>query len=106
MEKLAENKSDRISEILAELRSRETYMANFLLLRTYTAGAKYFADDAVSELCDKTWRFQCGYSGKDYCVAIQLIETVFPLCFEENREKLEEAILDYTTDYERSSHWV
>ena len=40
MEKLAENKSERLNKILVELRSRETYTANFLLLRTYTAGAK------------------------------------------------------------------
>ena len=101
--KLAESKSGRIAEILAELRSRETYLANFILLRTYTAGAKYFADDAVSELCNKTWRFECGYSDSQYWIAIQLIEAVTPLCSDGNRAKLEEAILDYTTDYERSS---
>ena len=101
LEKLAKNKSDCIAETLVELQSRETNMANFLLLRAYTAGAAHFADDAVFELCNKTWRFQCGYSGNDYCVAIQLIEAVTPLCSEENRAKLEEAILDYTADYER-----
>lgn len=100
LEKLAESKSDRIVEILADLRSRETYMANFLLLRSYIAGAKYFADDAVSELCNKTWRFECGYSDSRYWIAIQLIEAVTPLCSDENRAKLEEAILGYTTDYE------
>ncbi|MCE2434680.1 MAG: hypothetical protein J4F29_17415 [Candidatus Latescibacteria bacterium] len=100
--KLAESTSDRIVEILAELRSRETYMGNFLLLRAYTAGAKHFADDAVSELCNKTWRFECGYSDSLYWIAIQLIKAVTPLCSDGNRAKLEEAILDYTTDYERS----
>ena len=102
VEKLAEKKSDRIAKILAKLRIRETYMANFLLLRAYTASAKHFANDAISELCDKSWRFECGYSGRDHCVAIQLIEAVTPHCSEENRAKFEEAILDYTTDYERS----
>lgn len=102
VEKLAENKSGRIAEILAELWSRETYLANFLLLRVYTAGAKHFADDAVSELCNKTWRFECGYSDSRYWIAIQLIKAVTPLCSDRNRTKLEEAILDYTTDYERS----
>lgn len=103
VEKLAENKSGRIAEILADLRSRETYLANFLLLRAYTAGATHFADDAVSELCKKTWRSECGYSDSPYWIAIQLIEAITPLCSDENRAKLEEAILDYTTDYERSS---
>ena len=102
LEKLAESKSDRIIKILEGLQSRETNMANFLLLRSYTAGAKYFADDAVSELCNKTWRFECGYPDSPYWIATQLIEAVTPLCSDENRAKLEEAILDYTTDYERA----
>ena len=100
VEKLAEKKSDRIAEILIKLRIRETYMANFLLLRAYTAGATHFADDAVSELSDKTWRFRCGYSDSPYWIAIQLIEAVAPLCSNENRTKLEKAILDYTSYYE------
>ena len=102
MEKLSKNKSDRLTEIFADLRNRETYMANFLLLRIYTAGAKHFADDAVSELCNKTWRFRCGYSNSPYWIAIQLIKAVAPLCSDENRAKLENAILDYTPYYERS----
>ena len=100
VEKLAEKRSDRIVEILEELRSRQTYMANFLLLRAYTAGAKHFADDAVSELCDKTWRFRCGYSDSPYWIAIQLIKVIAPLCSDENRAKLEKAILDYTPYHE------
>ena len=100
VEKLAEKKSDRIAEILEKLRVRETYMANYLLLRAYTAGGKYFADDAVSELCDKNWRFRCGYSDSPYWIAIQLIEAVTPLCSEDNRAKLEKAIWDYTPYYE------
>ena len=103
VEKLAENKSGRIAKILAELRSRETDLANFLLLRAYTAGAKHFADDAVSELCNKTWRFECGYSDSPYWIASQLIKAITPLCSDENRAKLEEIILDYAPDYERSS---
>ena len=38
VEKLAETRSDSIGKILAELRSRDTYLANFLLLRAYTVG--------------------------------------------------------------------
>ena len=103
VEKLAKNKSDCIAEILADLQSRETYLANFLLLRAYTASARHFADEAVSELCNKTWRFKCGYSDSRYWIAIQLIKAVTPLCSDENRAKLEEIILDYAPDYERSS---
>ena len=103
VEKLAERKSERIAKILEDLQRRDTDIANFLLLRAYRAGAKHFADDAVSELCDKTWRFQCRYSSSPRWVAVQLIEAVTPFCSDENRAKLEEVILDYTPDYERTS---
>ena len=102
VEKLAETKADSIEDILAELRSRDTYMANFLLLRAYAAGAKHFADNAVSELCDNTWRFNCGYSDSPYWAATQLIEAVIPLCSDENRVRLEQAILTYASPYERT----
>ena len=102
LEKLAESNAESITEILAELQSRDTYMANYLLLRAYTAGAKHFADNAVSELCDKTWRFHCGYSDSPYWIAIQLIEAIAPLCSDENRARLENTILDYVPHYERT----
>ena len=102
LEKLAESKAESIDEILAELKSRETYMANYLLLRAYTAGAKHFANDAVLDLCANTWRFKCGYSDSTYWIAIQLIKAVVPLCSDENRAKLENTILDYAPHYERT----
>ena len=100
VEKLAETKADSIEGILAELRSRDTYMANLILLRAYTAGAKHFADNAVSELCDNVWRFNCGYSDSPCWVATQLITAVSPLCSDENRARLEQVILTYTSPYE------
>ena len=102
LEKLTEMELDGIGDILTELQSRDTYMANYLLLRTYTAGARHFADNAVSELCDKTWRFHCGYSNSPYWIAIQLIEAIAPLCSDENRARLENIILDYVPHYERT----
>ena len=82
-------------EFLLSCAVRDTHMANYLLLRAYTAGAKHFADDAVSELCDKPWRFECGYADSTYWIAIQLIEAVVPLCSDENRVRLENTILEY-----------
>ena len=102
VEKLAETRSDSIDKILEELRSRDTYLANFLLLRAYTVGAEHFANDAVSDLCDKTWRFQCGYTDNSYWIAMQLIEATTPLCSGENCTKLEKAILDYIPPWERT----
>ena len=103
VEKLAEEKSDSITGILAELLSRDTYMANFLLLRAYTAGASYFANDAVAELCDKTWRLECGYSDSPHWIAIQLIKAIAPLCSNGNLAMLEKAILSYNPNYKISA---
>ena len=107
-EKLAEVRSAGIAHILTELRGYKTQTANFILLRAYRAGARHFADEAVSELCANTWRFQCGYSDSPYWVATQLIEAVAPLCSDEMRTRLEHAILNYTPTYERSQsgYWL
>ena len=102
VENLAETKSDSIAEILAEIKSHDTYLANYLLQHAYIAGAVHFADDAVSDLCDQPWRFECGYSDSFYWFAIKLIKEITPLCTDENRARLEKAILNYTTNYEQT----
>ena len=102
VEKFAATKSKGIDGILSELRSRETLLANHFLLRAYTSGAEHLADDAVTELCKSPWRFECGYSGALYWLANQLIEAITPHCSDENRVRLEQAILNYIPDNERS----
>ena len=102
LERLAERGPDNIRDVIEQLRTHDTYMANFFLLRTYTAGAKYFADEAAVELCDKPWRFNCGYSDTSYWVAMELIEAIAPVCSDNNRIRLEKTILDYVPKFERS----
>lgn len=102
LEKLAENNAGNIANIIEGLRRHETYMANFFLLRTYTAGARHFADEAAVELCDKPWRFNCGYSDSSYWVAMQLIKAIAPVCSDDNRIRLEKSILHYVPKFERS----
>ena len=103
LQKLAKNNSDCVGNILSELREHDTYIANLFLLQVYTAGAEHFADIAVSELCDNTWRFDCGYSDSPNWIAVQLIKEIAPRCSENNRIKLEMAILNYAPDYERKA---
>ena len=101
--KLAETEPDGITWIFAELRARDTYLSNYLLLQAYAAGAKHFADDAVSELCNKPWRFQCGYSDNPLLDSDSIDKSRCATLFRcENRARLEGAILDYTPDYERA----
>lgn len=102
LEALAKEEPETLDDDVAALRRRETYIANFLLLSLFKAGAAHFADRAVDLLYDQPWRFHCGFSDSAYWVAIQLIRAVVPLCSAESRVKLEKAILSYSPDYERT----
>lgn len=103
LEKLVKTTPGNLRNVVAELRRRDTYIANFLLLRLYTAGAEHFADEAVSALCREPWRFDCGFSDSSYWVAVQLIGAVASRCSPDNRAKLEVTILGYSPDYERTT---
>ncbi|WNV04263.1 hypothetical protein RP726_17920 [Candidatus Methylospira mobilis] len=100
---LAQQAPDKLSDVVAGLRQHESYIANYLLLSLYAAGAVHFADEAAGLLSSESWRFDCGYSDSPYWVAMQTIRAVFPLCLPENRKKLEEAIVNYRPESERKA---
>ncbi len=102
LERLAKDEPDSLAGTIGELHKRDTYIANYLLLRLFAAGAPHFADEAVSLLCGETWRFYCGYSDSSYWVAKQLIEAIVPICSTGKRGELEAAILAYSPAFERS----
>ncbi len=95
LENLAKNKPNRIRSILNELRQHETHLASYLLLKAYTDGADHFADEAVLDVCDNTWRFECENADK-------LMAAIFPVCSDKNRLKLESTILNYLPDREKT----
>jgi hypothetical protein len=103
LETIAKAESTKLLAVVAELQKRDTYIANYFLLKTYTAGAIHFANDAAALLCDQPWRFYCGYSDSKYWVAMDAVRAIVPHCSKENQAKLETAILNYLSDYERSS---
>ena len=88
--------------VLGELRRRETYAANLLLLNLYAGGAVRYADDAVAAFCEEPWRFECGFSDSPHWCAREAIAAVMPHCTVEARERIECAILDYVPPYERT----
>ena len=92
-----------LSKAIADLRRRDTHIANHLLLALYGGGAARYADEAVSLLCDEPWRFQCGFSGNRYWCTMEAIRAVFPHCTAGNRNKLEAAILCYVDPYESTT---
>ena len=91
-----------LRSVIHELRQRDTYTANHLLLGLYGAAAETAADQAVGTLCDEPWRFECGYADSDHWSATELICAVAPRCTDGNRERLENVILDYVHPFERS----
>ena len=99
---LARASNTDLSNVIADLRRRDSHIANHLLLAIYRGGATHYADEAASLLCDEPWRFQCGFFANRYWCAMEAIRAVFPHCTVGNRNKLEAAILCYVDPYERT----
>ena len=101
---LARKDSADMQEVIADLRRRDTHIANHLLLALYSGGAERYADETSMMLCGEPWRFQCGFSDNQYSCACETIRAVWEHCTGENRKKLETAILQYVPPYERTSY--
>ena len=99
---LARKSTTDLRDVIADLRRRDTHVANHLLLTLYTGGAARHADEAAALLCEEPWRFQCGFSGSRHWCAMEAIRAVIPHCIAENRERLETVILRYVHPYERT----
>ena len=93
-----------LSDAVVELRRRDTYTANILLLALYAGGCERYAREAAALFCDEPWRFECGYSDNRQWCAIEAIQAIFAHCSPEIRERLESVILGYFPPYERTKH--
>ena len=99
---LARKSTTDLRDVIADLRRRDTHVANHLLLALYTGGAARHADEAAALLCEEPWRFQCGFSDSPHWCAMEAIRAVVLHCTAENRERLETVILRYIHPYERT----
>ena len=99
---LAREGATDLRDVIADLRRRDTHVANHLLLALYTGGAARYADEAAALLCGEPWRFQCGFSDSPHWCAMEAIRAVVPHCTTENRGRLERVILHYVHPYERT----
>ncbi len=91
-----------LGDVIADLRRRDTYTANFLLLSLYRDADLRYADEAIALLCDEPWRFDCGFDDSSNWCAMETIRAVVPHCAMENRERIEAVILDYVPPHERT----
>ncbi len=99
---LAREGATDLRDEIADLRRRDTHVANHLLLALYTGGAARYADEAAALLCDEPWRFECGLSENPHWCAMEAVRAVVPHCTADNRERLERVILHYVHPYERT----
>jgi hypothetical protein len=98
----AKSAPGRLKGAISELRKRNSYVSNALLLNIYAAAPQVFAEEAASTLVAEPWRFHCGFSDSPYWTAMQLITQICPFLSPETREQLEAVILDYSGDYEHT----
>ena len=99
---LAREGATDLRDVIADLRRRDTHVANHLLLALYAGGAARYADKAATLLCDEPWRFECGLGENPHWCAMEAIRAVAPHCTAENRGRLERVILRYVHPYERT----
>ena len=101
--KVVATDSERAEPFLEELRSSRLHLANWLLLSAYTAGGRDLANRAARELCANPWRFECATVSNPYWTAKQLVAAIAPGCSASLLDDLERTILEYRSDYEKSS---
>ena len=100
---LASEDDAGLPKLITDLRRRDTYVANYLLLALYRGAPDRYADEAIALLCDEPWRFECGYSDSPRWCAVQTICLASSKCTAENRSRLEASILAYFSEYERTT---
>ena len=93
---------ERCDEVLAELRTRDTHVANHLLLAFYRGAPDRLAGHAVAAFSAEPWRFDCGFSSNVNWCAMETISAAAPHLPRKSLSLLEGAILGYVPKVEAS----
>lgn len=85
----------------------------FLLVCAYAANGKRFANEAIHYLCEQPIRLETGYSSgagnvhaAPYWATRQLLLATVPYCSSQSLEILEQIILNYYPDWEKSYEYI
>lgn len=103
LSKLAERDLDILAAVIKQLKCSSFELAQYLLIRIYTAGKERFANEAIDYLCEQPSRLKASYSYDRYWAARKLLEAVTPYCSCEKLEQLEAMLLDYYPDWEKGT---
>ena len=95
-----------LREWVGMLASRETHVANYLLLAIYRGGGARYADKAALAFCKNPWRFHCGYSDSPYWCATETLKAIVPHCQADNLAALEGVILSYEDAFEQTKDGI
>ena len=99
---LATNDSEAFAIVAKQLSTVNFETVQYLLIRAYATNGARFADEAAEYLCNRPARLRTGYGDNSYWATRQLLEAITPHCSAEWLAKLEEAILNYYPEWERS----
>ena len=99
---LATGDSEAFVRVAIQLSMENFETVQYLLIRGYTANGARFADEAAEYICTRPTRLRTGYGDNLYWATRQLLEAITPHCSAEWLAGLEEAILNYYPEWERS----
>lgn len=103
LQALARDDPERFQGASQQLRGTAWESAQYLLVRGYTANGVRFADEAADYLSENPARLHTGYNNSSHWAARELIEAVSPRCSTARLAALEQMILHYVTEWERSA---
>ena len=99
---LAVNKPEFFEYIVEQLKNLNFKTVQYLLIRAYATNGERFAADATDYLCAQITRFETGYIGSSHWATRQLLESITPYCSDTQLSRLESAILNYYSEWEKS----
>lgn len=103
LKQMSLERPEEFRQIINKYKNYNFYTIQYLIIRGYTGNGKTFADDAVDYLLSDYNRFKTGYINNGYWATRMLIEEITPFCSKDKLEELEEAIMNYYPDWEKTA---
>ncbi|NHQ60428.1 hypothetical protein G9409_07460 [Chlorobium sp. BLA1] len=103
IEQIGSTNPESLRPLITSLSQSRLYVANNFLLTALLAAPKIFAEEAMNLLADEPERFHCGFSNNPILATRTLVEKCSTYCSEECFQKVEKAILSFTSHYELST---
>lgn len=102
LSELAVNRPEYLEYVAGQLDDLDFETIQYLLIRAYTANGERFAADATDYLCAKISRLETGYISSPHWATRELLESITPYCSDLQLSRLEDMILNYYSEWEKS----